>query len=59
MLLAARAGVLEPDMADDLDLSRDDIELFGGLFADVLERLAIVGADLVGLGQVVDDFFAW
>ena len=59
MLLAARAGVLQPDMADDLDLGRDDIELLGGLFADAFERLAIVGADLVGLGQVVDDLFAW
>ena len=58
MGLAAGASILQTDMANDLDLGRDDIELLGGLFADVFERLAIVGADLVGLGQVVDDFFA-
>ena len=45
-------------MALHLHDGRDVIELFGNLFTDALQT-SPAGADLLVLGQIVDDFDAW
>ena len=53
--LTAAAGIFGTDMAQHLDPGRDDVELLADLFPDPAQ-LAAAGADLLFLGQIMDDF---
>ena len=52
---AGPAGILWPDMADDLDLGRHDVELFADFLADA-DQARAAGASFLRFRQVVDDF---
>ena len=54
----AGAGVFATHMAKHFDLRRNDVELLAGFCADEPQCAAVVRADLVGLGQIVNDLFA-
>ena len=57
LAITGRTGVFGPDMALHLHDGRDVIELFGDLFTDAVQA-GPAGADLLVLGQIVDDFDA-
>lgn len=54
--LARLADVLQPDVLDDLQLGRDDVELLAGLRTNELPHLSATRAGLFRFGQVVDPF---
>jgi len=55
-ILTALAGILGPDVAQHLDLGRDDVELFADRLANAGQLAAAgAGADLLFIGKVMFD----
>ena len=55
--LAALAGVLLADVPDNLDLGRDDVQLFGSDFTDLGQNVTIMRTESFISGKLMDNVY--
>ncbi len=55
MGFAAGAGVFQPDVAQHLNLGRNNVDLLGSFISNAFQHCPVLGADLLGVRQVMND----